>query len=143
MKKLPSIDALLAYCEDVALTQPAFEAARTMCSVYAGNPRANEMAGLDPFSSQYLERCQPLYSEPAGVGDYDPWLPVLQKVTLGLGGGTCSHVLAPGERAMLRVSGKGPFIRSSSQAIRPIDVSRGSIDIRPLGVAVESVTLLD
>lgn len=72
--KLQSVDALLAYCEQAEQTQPAFEAARTMCGVYADNPRTPELQRLDPFSPEYAAEAKRLYSDLAAVTDYDPWV---------------------------------------------------------------------
>lgn len=72
--KLPDIESLLAYCEHAEQTQPAFEAARTMCAVYADNVRTAELQRLDPFSAEYAAEAKRLYTDLAAVQDYDPWV---------------------------------------------------------------------
>lgn len=72
--RLEGIEALLAYCEEVESTQPAFEAMRTMSEVYADCEAANQLSRLDPFSAAYFEAAHRLYEVLADVRGYDPWV---------------------------------------------------------------------
>lgn len=72
--KMPTVEALLAYCEQAEQTQPAFEAARTMCTVYADSARTAELQRLDPFSIEYAQEAKRLYADLAAVETYDPWV---------------------------------------------------------------------